>query len=93
MGKITNASTGQSANASAGDSFRELAQNEGLGIPFGCENGLCGTCLVTINSGMDNLSPHSEQEEFTLEARSAEDDQRLICQCQITGEGDIEFEQ
>lgn len=93
MGKITNAMTGQSADANAGDSFREVAQSQGLGVPFGCENGLCGTCLVTINSGMENLSEHTEQEEFTLEARSAEDDQRLICQCQITGDGDIEFEQ
>ena len=91
MPKITNDSTGASAECEAGASFREVAQNEGLGVPFGCENGICSTCLIQIKSGMENLSEKTEQEEFTLEARGADDDMRLGCQCKVNG--DVVFEQ
>lgn len=91
MPTVTNDLTGQSAQCQKGDELRMVAQTQGLGIPFGCENGLCGTCLININSGMEHLSEKTEQEEFTLEARSADDDQRLSCQCKVLG--DVHFEQ
>ena len=53
---------------------------EQLGIPFGCKDGSCGTCLVKVISGMENLSPKApaEQAEIPLAA-----DQRLACQCKL----------
>lgn len=91
MPKITNQSTGASVECNVGDSFREVAQSQGLGVPFGCENGICSTCLIHITSGMEHLNERTEQEEFTLEARGADDDMRLGCQCKVNG--DIAFEQ
>lgn len=91
MPKVTNQSTGASAECEAGTEFREVAQNNGLGIPFGCENGICSTCLIHIKSGAENLNERTEQEEFTLEARGAGDDVRLGCQCKVNG--DVVFEQ
>lgn len=88
---IVNKSTGAKATAPAGSSFRDVAQEEGLDIPFGCENGICSTCLIQITSGMENLSEKTEQEEFTLDARGADEDMRLACQCKVNG--DVEFEQ
>jgi len=91
MPKITNTTTGASAECEAGASFQEVAEKEGLDIPFGCHNGICSTCLIKIKSGGENLSERTEQEEFTLDARGAEDNVRLACQCKVNG--DVEFEQ
>ncbi len=49
------------------------------GIPFGCENGLCGTCLVEVEEGMENLTERSEAEE----SMGVDGKNRLACQCQI----------
>ena len=91
MPTIKNNTTGTSTQCAAGTSFREAAQEGGMGIPFGCETGICSTCLIQITSGMENLSERSDQEDFTLEARGADDDMRLACQCTVNG--DVEFEQ
>ncbi|MFA4815452.1 MAG: 2Fe-2S iron-sulfur cluster-binding protein [Candidatus Gracilibacteria bacterium] len=91
MPKITNKTTGVSAECAAGASFREVAQNSDLNVPFGCESGICSTCLIHIKTGAENLSPKTEQEEFTLDARGAEPNVRLGCQCKVNG--DVEFEQ
>lgn len=90
MPKVTNKSFGVGAECSAGSKLREVAMQNNLGIPFGCENGICSTCLIQINSGMENLTPKTEQEEATLAVRSAAPEQRLACQCVVNG--DIEFE-
>ncbi len=54
---------------------------EEMDIPFGCHNGVCGACTVTVLEGMENLGPKNEAEE-DLEIA---DDQRLMCQCTING--------
>lgn len=90
MPKVTCKTDGSTAECKAGASLQEVAHANGFPIPFGCENGLCGTCLIQIGSGMEHLNEKTEQEEFTLEARDAEPNMRLACQCQING--DIEFE-
>jgi ferredoxin len=91
MPKVTNLTTGVSAEGAEGASLQEVSDSAGLGIPFGCSSGICSTCLIKIKSGAENLSERSEQEEFTLEARGASENERLACQCQI--KGDVEFEQ
>ncbi|OGY88043.1 MAG: hypothetical protein A2233_04725 [Candidatus Kerfeldbacteria bacterium RIFOXYA2_FULL_38_24] len=73
--------------AEIGANLKEVAQAEGASIPFGCEQGVCGTCLVKIVEGEENVSDVSDQEKETLESMGAEPGERLACQCQI--EGDI----
>jgi ferredoxin len=90
MPKVTNTSTGTSVDCEDGANFQDLAQTNDLGIPFGCENGICSTCLITIGSGMDNLNERTDQEEMTLDARGADDNVRLACQCKVNG--DVSFE-
>ncbi|MFA5855524.1 MAG: 2Fe-2S iron-sulfur cluster-binding protein [Candidatus Gracilibacteria bacterium] len=89
MPKVKNLTTGASAECEKGADFKEVAQKNNLGVAFGCESGICCTCLIRIKSGAENLSPKTEQEEFTLEARMAEPNMRLGCQCKING--DTEF--
>lgn len=92
MPKVTNLTTNQSADCDNGASFQEVSDQNAMGIPFGCASGMCGTCLIQIKSGKENLGPITEVEEFTLESHPfADDESRLACQCHISG--DVEFEQ
>jgi ferredoxin len=52
---------------------------EELGVEFGCKNGFCRTCEVTVLEGYDNLTPLTENEEFI----GLNKPRRLMCQCKI----------
>ena len=53
------------------------------GVPFACTEGVCGTCVIEIKEGKDNLSvPTKEEEDFLGEGTR---DERLACQCKING--------
>ncbi len=52
---------------------------EELGVEFGCKNGFCRTCEVTVIEGYDNLTGLSENEEFIGLIKP----RRLMCQCRI----------
>ena len=52
---------------------------EELGVPFGCTEGKCGTCLSEIEEGMENLSPKNEKEHELATG----DNERLCCQSKI----------
>ncbi|MBA3723013.1 MAG: (2Fe-2S)-binding protein [Parachlamydiaceae bacterium] len=54
---------------------------EEAGVPFACTEGVCGTCVIEIKEGKDNLtSPTKEEEDFLGEGTCHE---RLACQCKI----------
>tara|TARA_Y100000031_G_scaffold107597_1_gene118443 strand:+ start:18 stop:272 length:255 start_codon:yes stop_codon:yes gene_type:complete len=59
-----------------------------IGVPFGCENGMCGACIITIEDGLENVSEKNEKEEDL----GLEENQRLACQSKIkTGTIKINF--
>ncbi|PIN74306.1 ferredoxin [Candidatus Woesearchaeota archaeon CG10_big_fil_rev_8_21_14_0_10_45_16] len=60
-----------------GEPIRDACEQ--LGVPFGCRSGLCGTCMITIEEGENNLT------ELTPEEESMDRDRkhRLACQTQI----------
>jgi ferredoxin len=54
---------------------------EDAGVPFACTEGVCGTCVIEIRAGKENLSsPTPEEEAFLGEGTT---DERLACQCKI----------
>lgn len=55
---------------------------EEAGVPFACTEGVCGTCVVEVKEGMENLSPFTREEEDFL---GEMDRERLACQCKIKG--------
>jgi len=63
---------------------------EDAGVPFACTEGVCGTCVVEVSEGKENLSePTQEEEDFLGEGTC---DERLACQCKILrGEVKISF--
>jgi ferredoxin len=91
MPKVTFISDNKTVDAQDGELLREVCQKNDLSIPFGCENGNCGTCLISIKEGAESLSPKNPQETETLETILAYDDQRLACQCHISN-NDVTFD-
>lgn len=55
---------------------------EEAGVPFACEEGVCGTCIIEVEEGMENLSAFTEEEFDFLGEQETE---RLGCQCRIKG--------
>jgi ferredoxin len=50
--------------------------------------GRCATCHIFVQKGMDNLTPHTEQEIMTLSLmRIEQPNARLACQCMVLGNG------
>ncbi|MBA3956966.1 MAG: (2Fe-2S)-binding protein [Parachlamydiaceae bacterium] len=54
---------------------------EEAGVPFACTEGVCGTCVIEVKEGKENLSNPTQEEEDFLGAGSC--DERLACQCRI----------
>ena len=53
---------------------------EQAGIPFACSEGICGSCIIEVTEGMDNLSDFTQSEKDFL---GEIDNERLACQCKI----------
>lgn len=87
--KIQN--TGQSAKTNDGQMLRTVTQSNNWDIPYACENGICGTCIVKVTEGKENLSEMEEMEKQTLQALGADDgEHRLACQCKVKGDVTIQ---
>ncbi len=52
---------------------------EELGVAFGCNSGICGTCRIEVLEGMENLSEMTQAEKDM----GLEGNERLACQCRI----------
>ena len=57
-------------------------QCEDAGVPFACTEGVCGTCVIEVDEGMENLSEPTEEEIDFLGEDGCEHE-RLACQCKI----------
>ncbi len=60
-----------------GASIQEVCEE--WGIPFGCTEGICGTCRIEVEEGVDNLTGLSQEEEDM----GMKPNDRLACQCKI----------
>ena len=59
-----------------------------VSLSFGCTEGTCGVCEVTVEDGRDNVSRITEQEKDYLLPEDLEEGMRLGCQVKIR-KGDI----
>jgi ferredoxin len=55
---------------------------EEAGVPFACSGGICGTCIVEVVDGMENLSDPT-QAELNFLGKEGVCKERMACQCQI----------
>lgn len=79
MAKLILINIGQEEEIPDGNEIKKICE-EKFRIPFGCEDGICGTCRIKIAEGNENLTPKNQKEEDMF---SGEPDVRLACQCRI----------
>ena len=90
MATVTFKSDNKTAQVNNGDKLIDVAQQQSASIPFGCKNGICGTCIVKVTKGIENISPMEEKEKNTLAMFGAGAQNRLACQCKVQGDVEIE---
>ncbi|OPX23797.1 MAG: hypothetical protein B1H04_03345 [Planctomycetales bacterium 4484_123] len=69
-------------------SLLDIALHNAVEIQHACGgNGVCGTCMVFIEAGMENLSETTEDELDTLQRRPDNaTNSRLACQAVVKGD-------
>lgn len=78
MAKLIFADTDEAHELEEGSPIAEVCEE--AGVPFACTEGICGTCVIEIVEGMENLSQFTQEEEDFL---GELDEERLACQCKI----------
>ena len=85
MAKIIFNKTGESKEIPDGSEIQEACDE--LGVPFQCTDGICGTCMIDILKGEENLSELTEEENDL----GRDKEHRLACQCKIKS-GEVKFD-
>jgi ferredoxin len=78
MAKLVFEETGEEKELEEGAPIAEVCEE--AGVPFACTEGVCGTCVIEVSEGMENLSEFTQEEEDFL---GEQDFERLACQCRI----------
>lgn len=80
MAKLVFENTGEEFQLEEGSPIAQVCEE--AGVPFACTEGICGTCVIEVTEGMENLSTFTQEEEDFL---GDMDQERLACQCKIKG--------
>lgn len=78
MGKLIFEDTGDEAEVEDGEAIATACEE--AGVPFACTEGVCGTCVIEVKEGMQNLSNYTQEEKDFLGDMGCE---RLACQCKL----------
>lgn len=78
MAKLIFKDTGEEIELEDGQPIAEACEE--AGVPFACTEGVCGTCVIEVLEGMENLSDFTQEEKDFL---GSLDKERLACQCKI----------
>ena len=71
-----------------GSALIDCCEEVDVSLSFGCTEGTCGVCELTILEGMENLSRVSDEEREYLYEEDLEAGMRLGCQLKIK-RGDV----
>ena len=76
---------GQYANLRKTALMHDVPVYAGINEKLNCGgHGLCGTCVVEVVEGQENLSPRTGLERFKLKGEP--ENRRLSCQCEVLGD-------
>lgn len=90
MPKVQFQDSGETVEVETGKDLKDVTRDHGWPVAFGCEDGVCGTCIINVEEGKENLSPMEEMEAQTLDMMCMKDgEHRLCCQCKVNG--DVKF--
>lgn len=90
MPKVTITTDDLSLDVEDGYALIDMCEDHDTSILFGCRDGACGACMVKVVSGAEHLSPMGDDEKDFLETMAAEPDERLACQCKVSGDVTLE---
>ena len=90
MPKVKFLSDNVTVEVPVGTRLADVADDVEATLPFGCRDAMCGTCIMNVVDGMENLQPMAESEREVLENYEATPNQRLGCQAIIHGDVVIE---
>lgn len=80
MARLIFENTGEEQELEDNTPLHEVCEE--AGVPFACTEGVCGTCVIEVVEGMDNLSEFTQEEKDFL---GDQDRERLACQCKLKG--------
>lgn len=80
MGKLVFIDNDEEVEVPDGAPIAEACEH--AGVPFACTEGVCGTCVIEVKEGMENLSNFTQEEKDFL---GDMDKERLACQCKLKG--------
>ena len=66
-----------------GSRLIEVCDEMGVSLPFGCTEGSCGVCELTVIEGRNNLSKITDEEKNYLLPEDLDRGMRLGCQIKI----------
>lgn len=73
-------------NVKPGKTIQDVVEASGSALPFGCRDGECGTCVVSIESGMEFLSSVTDKEKSVMKMLNESSPKaRLSCQMKVVG--------
>jgi ferredoxin len=85
MATIFFAGDGIEREVADGTKLQDAIDEAGASIMFGCREGNCATCMITVHEGMEFLNKPTSEEQMTLMPDELEDNIRLACQCKVSG--------
>jgi len=88
MARITFQPNQRTEEVEAGARLIDICDELEVSLSFGCTEGTCGVCELTVVSGMENLSRLTEEEKDYLLPEDLENGMRLGCQVKVR-KGDV----
>lgn len=70
-------------NVDDGTALIDFCDETDISLSFGCTEGTCGVCEVTVVEGRENLSRITDEEKDYLLEEDLEEGMRLGCQVKI----------
>jgi len=93
MARITILPANASAEVPDGELLVEAGDRAGVEMEAGCFNCSCGTCVAEVVSGMENLSPPTDEELDVLDQWNKDPEKyRLTCCVRLVG-GEVTLRQ
>lgn len=90
--KITIEGKDSPTEVESGKHLSEVLDASNSPILFGCRTGICGTCLIQVIEGEDNMAPPCADElEFLEIVAEGENSMRLACKVVLNGDAKIKY--
>ena len=91
MPKVTIKTDNKTIEVKEGYPLIDMCEDHDTSILFGCRDGACGACMIRVLEGEQFISKMQDNERDVLETMAATPNERLACQCKVSG-GDIVIE-